>query len=142
MDESGAHRGRLVLYDGECGFCDRLVQWLLARDPSGRFQFAPLQGPTARVILARHPELPSGLDSLVYVTGEGEAERVSWESRGAFLICRDLGYPWAAVAWLRVLPRFLTDLGYRLFARVRYKLFGRLDTCRVPSPGERARFLP
>jgi predicted DCC family thiol-disulfide oxidoreductase YuxK len=132
----------LLLYDGECGFCDRLVQWLLARDHGGHFQFAPLQGPTALAILERHPELPSGLDSLVYVTGEGTEERIHWESRGAFFIFRDLGYPWAVLAWPRVLPRFLTDIGYRIFARLRYRVFGRLDTCRVPSPQERARFLP
>lgn len=133
---------RLVLYDGECGFCDRLVQWLLVRDPIGRFQFAPLAGSTARAILTRHPEVPRGLDSLIYVSGSGSDERIEWESRGAFLIFKELGYPWAVLAWPRFLPRFITDLGYRLFARIRYRVFGRLDTCRVPGPSERARFLP
>lgn len=135
-------RRRLVLYDGECGFCDRLVQWLLVRDPAARLQFAPLAGPTARAILTRHPEVPRGLDSLIYVTGSGPDERIEWESRGAFLIFKDLGYPWAMLAWPRFLPRFITDFGYRLFARIRYRIFGRLDTCRVPSPSERSRFLP
>ena len=132
----------LVLYDGECGFCDALVQWLLKRDPSGHFRFAPLQGPTAQALLARHPELPAGLDSLVYVVGSGSEEQVHWESKGAFFIFRDLGYPWAMLSWPRIFPRFITDLGYRIFARLRFRIFGRLETCRVPSPSERARFLP
>lgn len=140
--ERTAPSAGLVLYDGVCGFCDRFVQWLLARDRAERFQFAPLQGPTAREVMARHPELPAGLDSLVYVTGAGAEEALHWESRGAFLILRDLGYPWAAFAWLRIIPRPITDLGYRLFARVRYKLFGRFDACRIPTPNERMRFLP
>jgi predicted DCC family thiol-disulfide oxidoreductase YuxK len=134
--------GRLVLYDGACGFCDALVQWLLPRDPAGRFQFAPLAGPTAQALLARHPEVPAGLDSLLYVTGLAAEEQVHWESRAAFLIFSDLGYPWAVLAWPRILPRFITDFGYRIFARLRYRVFGRLDACRVPGPEERARFLP
>lgn len=134
-------RGRLVLYDGECGFCDRFVQWLLVKDSNARFQFAPLQGPTARAILGRHT-LPAGLDSVVYVVGSGDDERVHWESRGAFLILRDLGYPWAMLSWFRFLPRVITDLPYRAFAKIRFRVFGRLDECRIPTPSERARFLP
>jgi predicted DCC family thiol-disulfide oxidoreductase YuxK len=49
--------------------------------------------------------------------------------------------PWRALSWLAVVPRPLADLGYALFARHRYRVFGRLDTCRVPSPAEQARFL-
>ncbi|MFN7143631.1 MAG: thiol-disulfide oxidoreductase DCC family protein, partial [Myxococcota bacterium] len=59
--------GPIVLYDGLCGFCDASVQWLLKRDKDAKFRFAALQGETAAQILARHPELPKGLDSIVLV---------------------------------------------------------------------------
>lgn len=129
----------LVLYDGLCGFCDVSVQWLLRHDPAGRLRFAPLQGETAAGILARHPELPSGLDSMVYVEG---GERVSWYSGAAFGILRVLPGAWRALSVFSVLPRWLTDLAYRLFARFRYRVWGRLDACRIPTPADRARFLP
>lgn len=133
----------LVLYDGQCGFCAASVRWLLARDPEGRFRFAPLQGETATAILARHPELPPGLDSIVLVEAEGGAERVSWHSRAVFRILRRLGGAWGLVArFAALIPRPLADFGYRLFARLRYRVWGRLDACRLPTAAERERFLP
>ena len=58
-----------------------------------------------------------------------------------FRMLAELGSPWRQLAWLRFLPRGLTDLAYRAFAAVRYRLFGRLDACALPSPSLRARFL-
>ncbi len=134
---------RIVLYDGECGFCDRSVQWLLDHDRDQRLAYAPLQGRTAREIAQRHPRMPPGLDSLVYVEVDPRGrERVYWYSRAVLRICGQLPLPWRLFTAFRVLPRFLTDLAYRAFARVRYPLFGRLDACRIPSPEERGRFLP
>lgn len=132
----------LVLYDGLCGFCDASVQWLLAHDPDRRFQFAALQGATAGAIVARHP-LPPGLDSIILVTSPGTPdERVTWHSAAIFAICAELRFPWRALSWFGVLPRALTDLGYRVFARNRYLVWGRKDSCRIPTPAERARFQP
>lgn len=131
----------LVLYDGLCGFCDASVQWLIAHDPEGLFRFAALQGETAGAIVQRHP-LPPGLDSIILATAVGTAgETVVWHSAAIFSICQRLGFPWRALSWLRFLPRPLADLGYRLFARCRYLVWGRKDACRIPTPDERARFL-
>jgi predicted DCC family thiol-disulfide oxidoreductase YuxK len=132
----------LVLYDGVCGFCDTTVQWLLGVDRRAALRFAPLQGPTAAAVRARHPEWPDGLDSIVLVEGEGPSEQVSFHARAVFRICARLGWPWRALGWLTVLPPFLTDPAYRAFARIRYRVFGKLDACRLPRPEERARFLP
>ncbi len=132
-----------MLYDGVCGFCDRTVQWLLRHDPEERLYFAPLQGPTAQAILARHTQIPKDLDSLVFIeSADTDAERVTWRSRAVFRICSHLGARWRWAAWFGVLPAFLADLGYRLVARIRYKIWGTLDQCRVPSEAEKSRFLP
>jgi len=131
---------RLVLYDGVCGFCDSMVQWLLARD-GGRFRYAPLQGRAAAELRARHPEIPGDLHTMVYVEVRDGTERVHLRSDAVLAMLQELGRPWRWLAWLRWLPRGLRDLGYRLFARSRYRVFGRLDACRVPGPAERARFL-
>lgn len=132
----------IVLYDGTCGFCDASIQWILARDRAGVFRFAAQQGETAAAIVARHPELPKDLDSLILVEGEGAEERVTWHSSAALGIAARLPGAWRALSWFGLLPRALTDLGYRMVARVRYRIWGRLDACRVPRPEERARFLP
>lgn len=132
----------LVLYDGLCGFCDASVQWLLAHDPDGRLAFAALEGETARAILARHPEVPEGLDSLILVESDGAHEQIHWRSTAVFRLCRQLPGVWRVFSWFGVLPTFLTDLGYRFIARIRYSIWGRRESCRVPTPAERARFLP
>jgi len=132
---------RLVLFDGVCGFCEAAVQWLLERDPGGRFRFAPLQGETARRLRERHPEIPSGVDSLVYVEALEGRERVHLRTAAIVAVCRALPRPPFWVGALAVLPTSVADFVYSLFARTRYRLFGRRDTCRVPSPEERERFL-
>ncbi len=129
----------LLLYDGLCGFCDVSVQWILEHDPAGKISFAALQGPTATRLLAEHPELPAGLDSLVYLRPDAPA---LWYSAAVFAVAAELQGPWRHLRWLGLLPRVLTDLGYRIFARGRYRVWGRRESCRVPSPSERARFLP
>ena len=131
----------LVLFDGVCGLCDRSVQWLLDHDADGRLRFAPLQGPTAKAVLARHPELPAGIDSILFVESDASGELVSYRSRAIFRICRQLPAPWRGLASLRVIPAFLSDLVYRFVARIRYRVWGKRDTCRVPTPEERGRFL-
>lgn len=133
---------RIVLYDGHCGLCDKSVQWLLARDPSGALHFAALQGPTAASIRARHPEIPRTIDSVLFVERRGARELVRWRSRAVLAALAHVQSPWRHARVLGVIPAPLLDLGYRLIARVRLAIWGRLDVCRVPRPEERARFLP
>lgn len=134
------HPPPIVLYDGECGVCSHAVRWLLDADHHQRLRFAPLDGDTAATVRARHPELPADLDSLVYVERTSAGERVSWESEAVFHLCADLGGWWRLVSWLNVLPRALTDAGYRAVARNRHRASSGLGVCALP-PG-RSRFLP
>ena len=133
---------RLVLYDGACGLCEWSVRWLLAHDREGEFRFAPLQGETAAEVRDRHPD-ESIPDSVVLVENRNGKERLFAESRAVFRICDSLPGAWRWLGRLAVLPRFLTDFGYRVVAGRRYRLWGRRDEpCRVPLEAERERFLP
>jgi predicted DCC family thiol-disulfide oxidoreductase YuxK len=132
---------RLVLFDGVCGFCDRMVRWLIQRDPQGRLRYAPLQGPTAAALRSRHPQIPGDIDTLVYVDASRGDERVYLRSEAIFRTCAELPRPPRLSRWVAPLPRFLTDFAYALFVRSRYRLFGKLDACRIPTPEERDRFL-
>jgi predicted DCC family thiol-disulfide oxidoreductase YuxK len=130
---------RLVLYDGVCGFCNGSVRWLAARDREARLHYAPLQGEIAAALRARHPEIPTELETIVFVE---DGERVSMASAAVFRVLRELSPPWRWLATLRgLLPRAIWDAAYRAFARRRYRWFGRLDACPIPPPALRARIL-
>ena len=132
----------LVLYDGECGVCSRLVRWLLAADRQGVLCFAPLQGATAEELRRRRPDLPADLDSIIYVDRSSGVEEVSWRSEAVFRLCRLLGGPWKAVAALGRLPRSLTDAAYAAFARRRHLVGSSDAVCALPTATETSRFLP
>jgi predicted DCC family thiol-disulfide oxidoreductase YuxK len=127
----------IVLFDGVCGLCDRTVDLVLAHDPHGRFRFAALQSPAGARLLAQHGLPADYLNSFALVVDD----RVLLASDAAIAIAARLGGPWRLLCVLRCVPRPLRDLGYRLIARVRYRVFGRRPTCRLPTPAERARFL-
>jgi predicted DCC family thiol-disulfide oxidoreductase YuxK len=129
---------RIVLYDGVCGLCDRSVRFLIRHDRGESFRYAPLQGETAAALRRRHPEIPEDLDTLVLV----EDGQVHLRSRAAFLAARQLRFPYSLLAWLRALPRPLTDLAYQTVARVRYRIWGRMDQCTFPPPEPGGHFLP
>ena len=132
---------RLVLFDGICGLCARTVRFVLRHDRSGRFVYAPLQGETAAAVLARH-SLASDLETMIYVADlDGPKERVFTKSDAVLTILGELGGLWSVVAMLRIVPRPIRDAVYGLVARYRYRWFGRFETCQLPAPEQRARFL-
>jgi predicted DCC family thiol-disulfide oxidoreductase YuxK len=134
--------GPVLLYDGLCGFCNGAVQFVLKRDRRGALSFAPLQGEFARGVLERHPEL-AGVDSLILVERDSVtgAEAVHVRSTGALRVARYLGGPWRLARALSIVPRVVRDGVYDGFARIRYRVFGRHDSCPLPSPEQRARFI-
>jgi predicted DCC family thiol-disulfide oxidoreductase YuxK len=132
----------VLLYDGVCGFCNKSVQVILDRDRRGEMRFAALQSDYGKGVLSRHPELEN-VDSLVYVQrqpGTGD-ERVFIRSDAALRVASYLGGAWKLLLVFRVIPRPVRDFFYDLFARYRYKLFGKHDSCMLPSPDVRSRFL-
>lgn len=133
----------IVFYDGVCGLCNRLNQFLLRRDRDARIRFAALQSPVARQLLAAHGLDPSDLNT-VYVMADwtAESERVLSRSAAVLHALEQLGGSWRALAAVgRLVPRPLADLVYRMVARSRYRIFGRFDACQIPPPEWRERFL-
>ena len=129
--------GPIVLYDGVCGLCDRSVQLILRNDRRGRFRFAALQSETGRALLEKFGLSPEALDSVVLVE-DGRAWR---KSRAALRIARRMDGPWPLVWPLRIVPRPVADSLYDILAKNRYRIFGKLETCMIPPPEVRARFL-
>jgi predicted DCC family thiol-disulfide oxidoreductase YuxK len=127
----------IVFFDGVCGFCNASVNQLLRWDRHGVLRFAPLQGETATELLSA--EQRTDLKSLVLLAGGR-----TWVRSAAVvqILLRLPGWPALLGRLLWCVPLPLRDLGYRIVARFRYRIFGRRETCRMPSPAERGRFLP
>jgi predicted DCC family thiol-disulfide oxidoreductase YuxK len=133
----------VLLYDGVCGLCNRLVQFTLRHDHRDLFRFAALQGPTASRALERHGASAADLDTFYVVTNfQQPGERLLARSDAAAFVLQALGGRWRAVgAMFRMLPRPLRDAAYNLVARNRYRVFGKFETCPVPDPRDRHKFL-
>jgi predicted DCC family thiol-disulfide oxidoreductase YuxK len=129
----------VVLFDGVCNLCNGAVHFILDRDPDERMQFASLQSEAGKELLrARGFPIPEGdPNSVLLVVGD----RVYDGSGAALRIAARMSWPWKAFAVFLVVPWFLRDLGYYLIAKNRYRLFGKSEACRVPTPELRARFL-
>ena len=133
----------IILYDGVCGLCNSLVQFLLKHDKSGRLRFASLQSDFAEKVLSRHGIDAKDLDTVHVVENYDQlGERVLQRSDAVLRAARELGGLWGASASVaRVVPRGLRDLVYRFVATNRYRMFGKYDACMLPDPNQRSRFL-
>jgi predicted DCC family thiol-disulfide oxidoreductase YuxK len=127
----------IVLFDGVCNLCNRSIQLIIPRDPEGRFRFASLQSDLGRELRARLGIDPRAVDSVILVEGD----RWYQESDAALRIARGMGGAWRWLWALRLVPPFLRDGAYRTIARNRYRWFGRQETCWLPTPELRGRFL-
>lgn len=135
MSEPDAAGGAILLFDGECGLCDRGVRFVYRRDPGGRVRFAPLQGERGRALLRAHG-LPEGaLDTVVLVDGGKAYVR----SAAALRVARKLRGAWPLLGLFWVVPRPLRDAVYDAVARRRHRLAS--ASCALPPPGLRARML-
>ena len=133
----------IIFYDGVCGLCNRLVQFLLKHDRDGRLRYASLQSDFAAKVLRPHGIDPKDLDTLHVVESFKQPdERVLQRSDAVLRAARELGGIWSPLARLaKIVPRPLRDLFYRFVARNRYRVFGKYDTCMLPDPNQRNRFL-
>ncbi len=132
-----APAGPVVFFDGICGLCNRFVDFVLRHDVHGTFHFAPLQGELASECL---PPADTRDLSTIVLLEQGKSYR---KSDAVIRVLRSLGGIWAAMAmFIWVVPRPLRDAGYGWIARNRYSLFGKRETCRLPTADERGRILP
>jgi predicted DCC family thiol-disulfide oxidoreductase YuxK len=129
----------VVLFDGLCNLCSFSVQFIIDRDPGAHFRFASLQSPVAARLLAEvGVSLPAGEPESVLLLQDGQLfER----SEAALHIARQLRGPVRLLAPLIGIPHGLRDRAYRFIARNRYRWFGQAESCRLPTPELRGRFL-
>ena len=126
----------VLLFDGVCNLCASAVSFIIKRDPRAVFRFASLQSTFGQKQLLEH-QIPAGTDSVVLI----EKGQAYTESTAALRICRHLSGAWPLLYGLIILPKPLRDAGYKFIARHRYRWFGKKDSCMLPTPELRGRFV-
>jgi predicted DCC family thiol-disulfide oxidoreductase YuxK len=133
----------IILFDGVCNLCNRTVQFILKHDKEKKFLFASLQGKAGQEFLYRHRLPQDHFNSFILIEKNGapEAGKIFTRSAGGLRMLKHLGGGWSLFYGLIVIPSFLRDPVYDLIARNRYKWFGKQESCWVPTPELRSRFL-
>lgn len=134
----------VLLYDGECGLCRALVRRLARADQAGRLRYAPLQGTFGQLTLRRLGLPTADFDSLLFLPTAAATE-FHTRTNGVLAVLALLGPGTSRVASLaRRVPSSWRDAAYRLVARVRYRIFGRVDYVAGEAPGPElaGRFIP
>ena len=126
----------IVLFDGECNFCNASVQFIIKRDPKGYFQFAAQQSDVGEK-LKRQYGVSNDMNSILVI----DQHKVYNSSDAALHISKHLNGFWTYLYILKVIPKPLRDLVYKFVAKNRYAWFGKKDSCMIPSPEVRDRFL-
>jgi predicted DCC family thiol-disulfide oxidoreductase YuxK len=134
---TNSHHAPVLLFDGVCNLCNASVQWVLLRDKQQIFRFAALQSEVGQKILARHGLHNETLDTVVLSDGD----RVFVRSDAPLEVLRRLGGFWRFFYVFKYVPKPLRDAVYRFIARNRYRWFGRKESCLLPRPEWRERFL-
>ncbi|AOV06482.1 thiol-disulfide oxidoreductase DCC family protein [Sporosarcina ureilytica] len=128
---------RIILFDGDCYFCDVNVQFIFKRDPYAHFYFTPLQSDKGQELIQKFA-IPKDIDSVVLI----ENNKVFTESSAALHIAKKLDGLWHLLFLFILIPRPIRDGVYKYIAKNRYKWFGKKkDSCALPSSELRRRFL-
>ncbi|QLD88120.1 DUF393 domain-containing protein [Natronomonas salina] len=127
----------VLLFDGVCNLCTGSVQWIIERDPEGQFRFASLQSDAGQTLLAELGLPEEYIDSIVLVDGDDYYT----QSTAALHVAKRLGLPYSALYPLVAVPELVRDSAYDVVANNRYRIFGKKDSCMMPSPEVQDRFL-
>ena len=129
--------GSIVLFDGVCNFCNGAVNFIIRRDAERKFRFTPLQSEIGQQLRAKY-NIGEDVDSIIFV----EDDRVYTHSTAGLRIAKGLGGIWSLGYAFIIVPVFMRDWFYKVFAKYRYIFFGKKDVCMIPTPEIRERFLP
>lgn len=127
----------IILFDGVCNFCNSSINFVIENDKRNLFKFAPLQSEIGQKLLAEHNIDSVETDSVILI----ENDKAYTHSTAALRISKNLGGIWSLGYIFIIVPKFIRDFFYKLFAKNRYRLFGKKDACMMPTPEIRAKFL-
>ena len=127
----------VVLFDGICHLCDGAVHFIIKKEKSPEFYFAPLQSDTGKKLLTQYGYPDHFLDGLVFI----EKNRAYDRSSACLRIAGRLKLPWSLFFCLLIIPKWIRDPVYQAIAKFRYRCFGKKASCSLPQGVEESRFL-
>ena len=130
-------KDKIILFDGVCNLCNGAINFIIKHDPKGIFKFASLQGETGKQLLAQHNIDPQETDSIVLI----DNDQVSVKSSAALRIAKNLNQGYPLLFGFMIIPTFIRNGVYDCIAANRYKWFGKKESCMLPTPELRSRFL-
>ncbi|MEC8682866.1 MAG: thiol-disulfide oxidoreductase DCC family protein [Bacteroidota bacterium] len=130
-------KDKIILFDGVCNLCNGAINFIIKHDPKGIFKFASLQGETGQKLLTQHNIDPEETDSIVLI----DNDQVSVKSSAALRIAKNLNQGYPLLFGFMIIPTFIRNGVYDFIAANRYKWFGKKESCMLPTPELRSRFL-
>lgn len=134
--KDSASQHPIILFDGVCNLCNGMVKFIILRDARGQFQFASLQSTAAQNLLEAQGVSGDVMDTVMLLDGQ----HVYSKSDAVLHMFRGLSGRWPILFYLVVIPKPIRDFVYDLVAKYRYRLFGKRDTCMIPTEAIRSRF--
>jgi predicted DCC family thiol-disulfide oxidoreductase YuxK len=128
---------KIILFDGVCNLCNSTVNFIIDKDKNDEFRFAALQSEVGNELQKKFSINPENLNSVILI----DEKKVYFQSEAVLRITQELGYPIRFLNWFSFLPTKLKDSVYNLVAHNRYKIFGKKETCLLPSPELEKKFL-
>lgn len=128
---------KIIFFDGVCNFCNASVNFIIERDKNNIFKFCSIQSDKAKALLNLPENYFSSPDTFILL----DCNKIHEKSTAALKVAKHLSFPWQLFYIFILIPPFIRNFFYTLFARHRYKLFGKSDTCRIPSPSEKQKFI-
>jgi len=128
---------RIVLFDGVCNLCNSSIVFIIQRDPKNLFKFAALQSEPGLKLIKKYNIDTSSTDSILLIEGN----KCYVKSTAALRITRHLSGGWPLLYGLIIFPVFMRNWGYDFIARNRYKWYGKKDSCMIPTPELKEKFL-
>ncbi len=135
MEEIKKHK--IILFDGVCNLCNSSVVFVIKRDKKDVFKFAPLQSDIGEELVKKHGIDTSKTDSIILVDGDTHYIK----SSAALRIAKHLSGGWSLLYGFMIFPAFMRNWGYDFIARNRYKWYGKRESCMIPTPELKAKFL-
>lgn len=126
------------MFDGICNLCNASVQFIIRRDPAGKFKFTSLQSEAGQEMMHKYALKPDSLYSIILIQNGRAFER----SEAVLRIAKGLTKPWPVLFYIfRIVPSFIRDAFYNMISKNRYRLFGKRDACMIPTSDLQSRFL-
>ena len=128
---------KIILFDGVCNLCNSSVTFVIERDKKDLFRFAALQEPAGQQLIKQYQIDISKTDSIILIDGD----KAYVKSTAALKVARHLGGGYPLLYGFMIIPNFIRNWVYDYVARNRYKWYGKKESCMIPTPELKAKFL-